>query len=619
MFKNIKIGLKMVITAVIVLLIPICTLGVIATRQASKGLVELEQEQLVKRSMEISQSIYNVLVQEKKIVMDIAEWPETKAVFDKTTVNEVFEERTLALDYILQNFTQKEELGTDYDGINIINMSGTVVSASTMDRIGMDLSERSYFTDARAGRVNIGEPSISKATGRPFFPIAAPILGESGNVVGVVGMVVKLDFLWPLIEKSTIARTGYTFVTDADGLIISHPDDSLIFETSLEDLNGMEEILARFRNGESGYQEYIYNGVPKTAGFATMEEIGWGVFLTVTDHEFMEPVMAVRNTVIMVGVGGFLIAFLIFFIFSRTITAPIQKGVHFAQEISQGKLYAEIDINQKDEIGILAEALKEMKRRLTDVVLNVLTTTDEVLQGSSQLAISAEQLSQGSTEQAANAEEVSASVEQMGANIQQNTDNAAQTERISSQAAKDAETGGGAVMEAVEAMNEIAQKINVVGEIARQTNLLSLNAAIEAARAGEHGKGFAVVATEVGKLAAVSQKAAAEILELATQSVDKANAAGEQIKAIVPDIRRTADLVSEISASSNEQNSGATQINSAMLQLDQVIQQNAASAEEASSMSEELTAQAEQLKAMVGFFQVKVDESREQKRLSYDS
>jgi len=159
-------------------------------------------------------------------------------------------------------------------------------------------------------------------------------------------------------------------------------------------------------------------------------------------------------------------------------------------------------------------------------------------------------------------------------------------------------------MEAVGAMNEIAEKINIVGEIARQTNLLSLNAAIEAARAGEHGKGFAVVANEVGKLAAVSQQAASDILEIANKSVSKANTAGEKIKAIIPDIRRTADLVSEISASSNEQNTGSEQINQAMLQLDQVIQQNAASAEEASAMSEELTSQAEQLRDMISFFKI---------------
>jgi len=420
----------------------------------------------------------------------------------------------------------------------------------------------------------------------------------------VAATVLKLDFLWSIIKDSTIGKAGYTFITDANSLILSHPDPSLIFETSLDDLNGMETITQRFKNGESGYQNYVYKGVPKTAGFAPVPETDWGVFLTISDEEFMAPAIAVRYAVFIVAAIGFIVSLLIFIIFAKALTTPIQKGVQFAMEISEGKLYTDIDVNQRDEIGILAEALKEMKGKLRDVVSNVYDASIQVTDGSGQLSDNSVQLSQGATEQAASAEEVSASVEEMGANIQQNTDNAAQTAKISSKTAIDAEEGGTAVQEAVQAMKEISEKINIIGDIARQTNMLSLNAAIEAARAGEHGKGFAVVASEVGKLANVSQQAASEILELATQSVSKANSAGEKIGAIVPDIRKTAELVSEINASSQEQNIGATQINDAMQQLDQVIQQNAASAEEASAMSEELTAQADQLREMISFFKM---------------
>jgi len=190
----------------------------------------------------------------------------------------------------------------------------------------------------------------------------------------------------------------------------------------------------------------------------------------------------------------------------------------------------------------------------------------------------------------------------MAANIKQNADNAAQTEKMARQSSKDAEASGEAVAKAVQAMQTIAEKIGIVQEIARQTDLLALNAAVEAARAGEHGKGFAVVASEVRKLAERSQSAAAEISALSGDTVAVAAEAGEMLTRLVPDIRKTAELVSEISAACREQDIGAAQINEAIQQLDQVTQQNAGASEQTSATSEELAAQAEELQASIAFF-----------------
>jgi methyl-accepting chemotaxis protein len=208
------------------------------------------------------------------------------------------------------------------------------------------------------------------------------------------------------------------------------------------------------------------------------------------------------------------------------------------------------------------------------------------------------------TEQAAAAEQASSSMEQMAANIKQNADNAAQTEKIARQSAKDAESSGEVVNRAVDAMRTIAEKIGIVQEIARQTDLLALNAAVEAARAGEHGKGFAVVASEVRKLAERSQSAASEIVAVSSDTVKAAAEAGDMLAKLVPDIRRTAELISEISAACREQDIGASQINEAIQQLDQVTQQNAGSSEEISATSEELAAQAEELQASIAYFRI---------------
>jgi methyl-accepting chemotaxis protein len=313
--------------------------------------------------------------------------------------------------------------------------------------------------------------------------------------------------------------------------------------------------------------------------------------------------LSAASTVMIVGLSiGVLIGIFTAIFLTKGITTPVQKGVDFARKLAQGDLTAEVDVDQKDELGILAQALRDMVAKLREIVTEVQSASDNVASGSEELSASAEQLSQGATEQAASVEEVSSSMEEMSSNIRQNADNATQTEKIALKAAQDAEAGGKAVVQAVGAMKNIAEKISIVEEIARQTNLLALNAAIEAARAGEHGKGFAVVAAEVRKLAERSGTAAAEISELSSSTVSVADQAGQMLTKLVPDIQRTAELVQEISAASNEQNAGAEQINKALQQLDQVIQQNASASEEMASTSEELSSQAEQLQSTISFF-----------------
>lgn len=252
----------------------------------------------------------------------------------------------------------------------------------------------------------------------------------------------------------------------------------------------------------------------------------------------------------------------------------------------------------------IGRALNSMITRLNEVVVSVKSAADNVSTGSREISSGSEEMSQSSAEQAGSAEQVSASMEQMTSAISQNADNAMQTEKIALKSAEDAQEGGKTVAETVLAMKKITEKISIIEVIAAQTDLLALNAAIEAARAGTEGKGFAVVASEVRRLAERSKKAAAEISQLSVSSVEIAEKAGEMLARLVPDIRKTAELVQEIAAASSEQNKGAEQINVAVQQLDQVIQKNVTLAEEMASTSGELAGQAEHLRDMTEFFTV---------------
>ena len=287
---------------------------------------------------------------------------------------------------------------------------------------------------------------------------------------------------------------------------------------------------------------------------------------------------------------------------TRSITMPINEAVNAATRLSEGDLTVKLESDSKDEVGMLMGAMQNMIGKLTQIIGEVRTAADNLTNAAGQVSATAQSLSQSSSEQAASVEETTSSMEQMTASISQNTENAKVTDGMASKAAAEAADGGEAVMQTVEAMKSIADKIGIIDDIAYQTNLLALNAAIEAARAGDHGKGFAVVAAEVRKLAERSQVAAQEIGNLATSSVKQAERAGNLLNEMVPSIRKTSDLVQEIASASAEQSSGVAQINGAMGQLNQATQQNASASEELAATAEELGSQAEQLQQTMTFF-----------------
>ncbi len=293
---------------------------------------------------------------------------------------------------------------------------------------------------------------------------------------------------------------------------------------------------------------------------------------------------------------------------AQELKEVVDDVVRVVSALARGELTETIDRDYSSAFAAMKDACNTTVAALRSTIAEVRSAVQTLSSASEQVSSTSQMLSQAASEQAASVEETSASLEQMTASISQNTENAKVTDGMAGKASAEASEGGDAVAQTVTAMKQIAKKISIIDDIAYQTNLLALNAAIEAARAGQHGKGFAVVAAEVRKLAERSQVAAQEIGEVAGSSVDLAEKAGKLLEAIVPNIKKTSDLVQEITAASEEQSAGVNQINSAVTQLSKSTQTNAASSEELAATAEEMLGQVQQLERAVAFFKVAGDE-----------
>jgi len=431
-----------------------------------------------------------------------------------------------------------------------------------------------------------------------------------------------------LVREIRFGDSGYFWIDTSDGtnVVLLGRDSEGSNRMDLQDVKGnylVKNIIDVALDG-GGYTYYYFpkseggEALPKRSYSLYFEPFDWVIgtgnyiddISVIVEEKRKDALQDLRNNITLSFVFillSLILVITISIILGRKISTPIVYASEITGRIALGDLSSTMSDKyrkMKDEIGSLLKSLDTMDNNLLDIVTRIIEGSNIIAINSNQLSDASEQLSQGATEQAASIEEISASIEEMNANIANNASNAKETEKIAQKASVDAEDSGKAVNIATNSLKKITEKISIIDEIARQTNLLALNAAIEAARAGEQGKGFAVVASEVRKLAERSQVAANEILTISTETEVAADNAAVMLERLVPEIKKTADLIQEISSATTEQAAGIDQVNNAVIQMDSVVQQNASASEEVAATAQTLVSQAKDQKDTVSFFKV---------------
>lgn len=480
-------------------------------------------------------------------------------------------------------------------------------------------SDSEVYRTVMSGQRYIGR---SFAVDQWFIAAYQPILDASGTVIAIVSLGIpqsRVEYLRDAVTARSIGESGFAYLLDGQGNMLIHPElegqvvaDHPLFSQIVAAGSGRIESLD-VRDGAT-------NGLERIDYFAYLETMDWIAGVGVYRAEVFAELRTITVVLAIAIAAVIVVAIVLGLALGRAIANPVTYVTQAMSTVAEGDLRgAAISVTTRDEVRQLADSMNRMRDQLRATIIDIKDGVDNISNGAHQLSATSQTVSDGASSQAASVQQVSASMEQIDSAISQNTDNATQTDTITRAAAERATEGREAVRRTVDAMRQIAERIAIVEEIARNTNMLALNAAIESARAGEYGKGFAVVAAEVRRLAERSQAAASEISEISSNSVAIAESADEVLSAMVPEIQNSAELVREIAAASREQRGGIEQVNSAVGGLDDVVQQNAATAQQMASMAEELSAQAQTLLDTVERFRLEAGGSAELRQIEHHS
>lgn len=569
--KKRSLRFKMMFGGLVAVLVPLLIVGGFAVYKSSGSLQDVAESQSVEVAKSLA-NMANLAVQEElKIVSQISG---LSVIVDVAAKHAQGAAKSAEVAEATADLTALvSQSGNEYETVFVAGLDGKVIADGVNGRyVGIDLSDRDYFREAKAGKANVGSVVISKVSKAPILTFGAPIYSRSKQLIGVAGTAVNISFLTEKVSNTKLGKTGFGCAVNKNGVIIAHPNNEMILKLDITKEAGMEALSSRMIKGETDADTYTLKGKKRVAGFAPVPLAGWSVCVAQDYSEFMAPVYHLIGVIVVVGLILLALTIAGVFVFARGIALPI------------GRIAGDLD-----------------------------DASEQVAAASSQVASASQQLAEGASEQASALEETSSSLEEMSSMTRQNADNAAQAKGLMGEARKIVEKVDEQMKNMVTAIQDVSRSseetgkiIKTIDEIAFQTNLLALNAAVEAARAGEAGAGFAVVADEVRNLAMRAAEAAKNTSSLIENTIvtvknscDLTQQTQDAFKENMAITGKVGQLVDEIAAASNEQAQGIGQIGKAVAEMDKVVQQTAANAEESASASEEMNAQAVQMKGYV--------------------